>query len=201
MCVEEVKQVLLQWLWFGMMGLSLLWACVWGEGGGMLASALEGCANAVELTIRLASGYMLFGGLMEIAKASGVSALMEKMMKPLLRLCMPNLGRASEAVAMNLSMNVLGLGNAATPKGIEAMKRMEEERRERPMIVHDMYMLLIINATSIQLLPTTVVALRAAAGSSDPGAVILPTLLCTAVSTVTGVFFGCLMRRRRRHDG
>ena len=192
---------MLQWLWFGMMAFSLVWGCLNGCSGEMLSSALEGCTNAVSLVIRLGAGYMLFGGLMEIAKSSGVSRLLEKMMKPVLRLCMPNLGKASEAVAVNLSMNMLGLGNAATPKGIEAMKRLEEERKCNPQTIHDMYMLLIINATSIQLLPTTVVALRAAAGSADPGAIVLPTLLCTAVSTVTGVGLGLGMRRRSRYGG
>lgn len=187
--------MLLQWLWFLMMAGSIGWACFSGQAGTMLSAAMEGCSNAIELTLRLGAGYMLFGGLMEIAGACGVSAMLERMVKPVLRRCMPNLGSASEAVAMNLSMNMLGLGNAATPKGIEAMRLMEKERQKNPMVIHDMFMLLIINATSIQLLPTTVVALRAAAGSADPGSIVLPTLLCTAVSTITGVGLGCLFRR------
>jgi len=190
---------MLQWLWFGMTAFSLLWGSLKGEA--MLASALEGCSSAISLVIRLGAGYMLFGGLMEIARVSGVSRALEKLMKPVLRPCMPGLGKSSEAAAVNLSMNMLGLGNAATPKGIEAMGRMEEERLRNPQVIHDMYLFLIINATSIQLLPTTVVSLRAAAGSADPGAVILPSLLCTAVSTVTGVGLGLLMRRRALRGG
>ena len=98
---------------------------------------------------------------------------------------------------MNLSMNMLGLGNAATPQGMEAMRLMEEERKKAPCVEHDMYMLLILNATSIQLSPTTVLALRAAAGSADAGAIVLPSLVCTAVSTAVGAVLGLICRRRR----
>ena len=190
----------LQWIWFGMMAFSLLWAFLTGQSSGMLSSAMAGCKNAIELSVRLCAGYMLFGGLMEIVKASGASSALERLMRPILKKCMPNLAGASEAAAMNLSMNILGLGNAATPKGIEAMRCLEEERKKNPQAIHDMYMLLIINATSIQLLPTTVIALRAAAGSADPGAIVLPTLLCTAISTATGVGLGRLMRKGARYD-
>lgn len=94
-------------------------------------------------------------------------------------------------------MNMLGLGNAATPQGMEAMRLMEEERKKAPCVEHDMYMLLILNATSIQLIPTTVLALRAAAGSADAGAIVLPSLVCTAVSTAVGAVLGLICRRRR----
>ena len=104
---------------------------------------------------------------------------------------------ARQAVCMNLSMNMLGLGNAATPQGMEAMRLMEEERKKAPCVEHDMYMLLILNATSIQLIPTTVLALRAAAGSADAGAIVLPSLVCTAVSTAVGAVLGLICRRRR----
>ena len=102
---------------------------------------------------------------------------------------------------MNLSMNVLGLGNAATPMGLEAMRHLAAEQALQPAIRHDRNMLLILNATSLQLLPTTVLTLRAAAGSADVNAVVLPTVLCTAFSTVVGVLLGLMCRRweERKH--
>ena len=191
--------MLLQGIWFGMMVISLFLSFVTGRGGEVLPSALEGCSNAIALTIQMGAGYMFFGGVMEIARGAGVSRMLEKNLKPVLRKLMPHHKEASEAVCLNLSMNILGLGNAATPKGIEAVRLMAEEEELNPEVRHDLYMLLILNATSIQLLPTTILTLRAAAGSSDPGRVILPTLLCTTVSTITGVASGWLMRRKKAY--
>jgi len=184
----------LQWMWFSMMLSSLLFACVTGSGGLMLTAALDGTKNAIEVTLRLGAGYLFFCGMMEIAGEAGISAKLEKGLKPLLRRLMPHMGKAAEAVTMNLSMNMLGLGNAATPMGLEAMKQLNEQSHADPAVRHDMYMLLILNATSLQLLPTTVLTLRAAAGSVNPAAVIMPTLACTAASTIAGVLFARLFQ-------
>lgn len=192
----------LQWLWLGMTGGSLVYAALCGRGQQMLAAALEGSANAISLTLTLGAGYLLFCGWLRILRALGAPEALERLLRPALRLLMPGVRgkEARQAVCMNLSMNMLGLGNAATPQGMEAMRLMEEERRKAPRIAHDMYMLLILNATSIQLIPTTVLALRVAAGSADAGAVVLPSLICTAVSTGVGAALGMLCRRREmRH--
>lgn len=172
-----------------MMGGSVFYACLCSRGGAVLEAALEGTAGAITLTISLGAGYLLFCGLMEIVKAVGAAAGLSRMLSPVLCRLMPGIHseETRQAVTMNLSMNVLGLGNAATPAGIEAMRLMDAERRLHPKAVHDMYMLLIINATGIQLLPTTVLTLRVAAGSANAGAVLWPGILCTAFSTVVGV--------------
>lgn len=163
----------------------------------MLSAALSGTEKALSLTLQLCAGYLLFCGLMEIARALRAEQGLQRLLRPLLGRMMPDTQspEAKGAIALNLSMNVLGLGNAATPMGLEAMRRMEAERELRPGVQHDMYMLLILNATSIQLLPTTVLTLRVAAGTSDANAVLVPTILCTAFSTVVGVVLGMLCRR------
>ena len=192
----------LQWLWLAMMGGSLLYAILYGRGPEMLAAALGATGDAISLTLTLGAVYLLFCGWMSVLRALRAPEKLEKILHPTLRLLMHNVHEraARQAVCMNLSMNMLGLGNAATPQGMEAMRLMEEERRKRPEVEHDMYMLLILNATSIQLLPTTVLALRVAAGSADSGAVVLPSMLCTAVSTAVGAALAVLCRRRRvRH--
>ncbi len=185
----------LQWLWFLMMAGSVIYACATGRGADVLPVALEGAKQSIEVTIRLGAGYLFFGGLMGIAQGTGVTRTLEKTLKPMFGRLMPHMHGASEMVAMNLSMNVLGLGNAATPAGVEAMRMMEAERRNEPKIKYDMYMFLILNATSLQLLPTTVLTLRTAAGSLQPNAVLLPTLACTALSTLVGAVCGVLCRR------
>ena len=182
-----------------MTGGSLVYAAFCGRGPEMLAAALGATADAITLTLTLGAGYLLFCGWMRILQALGAPGALERFVHPALRVLMPGVRgkEARQAVCMNLSMNMLGLGNAATPQGMEAMRLMEEERKTAPCVEHDMYMLLILNATSIQLIPTTVLALRAAAGSADAGAIVLPSLVCTAVSTAVGAVLGLICRRRR----
>ena len=172
----------------------------------MIAAALDGTEKAILLTFQLCAGYLLFCGLMEIARALHADRGIQRLLRPVIRLVMPGITQkeALGAVGMNLSMNVLGMGNAATPAGLEAMRYLEMERERNPLVRHDRFMLLILNATSLQLLPTTVLTLRAAAGSSNVNAVLLPTVVCTAVSTVTGVCAGLLCRKweeRKRGRG
>jgi len=185
-----------------MMAFSILYACVQGRVSQILPAMLKGCENAIALTLQLGAGYVLFCGLMAIAREAGGHRAMEKALRPLLGRLMPSIKeeKTRQAVAMNLSMNLLGMGNAATPMGMEAVKQMDLEAIAHPMIRHDLYMLLILNATSIQLLPTTILALRSAAGSADINAVIAPALICTALSTAVGAVLGAACRKWGRKE-
>ena len=192
--------MILQSMWFTMVAGAAAFAFGNGMAGEMLEAALAGCENAIALTLRLGAGYLLFCGWMRIAEEAGAAGLLEKILNPLLRRLMPNLQREEtrRAVTMNLSMNMLGLGNAATPKGLEAVRLISQEESAQPAVRHNLYMLLILNATSLQLLPTTVLTLRTAAGAANAQAVVLPTLLCTAASTLVGVLIGLWMKGRKK---
>ena len=194
---------MLQMIWCAMAKGSLGYALLAGKGTVMLEAALAGCERAISLTLQLGAGYVLFCGLMEMVKAAGVQQGLKKLLRPVLHLLTPAISKeeTKEAVVMSLAMNVLGLGNAATPAGVQAMRLMEDERLLRSSVRHDMEMFLILNATGLQLLPTTVLTLRAAAGSARVNAVLVPVLICTGVSTITGVGLGLLMRWRegRKH--
>lgn len=189
-----------QLIWFTMTFSSVLYACVHSQPEQVLPAMLSGCGQAITLTLELGAGYILFCGLMEIARRAGVHSVLERLLRPVITRLMPNVKNEETrgAVVLNLSMNMLGMGNAATPAGIEAVRQMDAEAQAHPEVRHDLWMLLILNATSIQLLPTTILAMRAAEGSADVNAVILPTLLCTAVSTVVGTELGFLCRRLER---
>lgn len=192
---------ILHLLWLLMVTMSVVYAAAKGSIQQVLPALLTGCQNALTLTIQLGAGYMLFCGLMEIADASGAAGGLERLIRPAVKRLMPCSAHAPEVrrtVTMNLTMNMLGMGNAATPMGIEAVRQLDIQAQKNAMARHDLYMLLILNATSIQLLPTTVLTLRAAAGSARVNATIVPTLLCTAVSTAVGVGLGALCRRERR---
>jgi len=200
---EEIA-LFLQFLWFALVGLSVLYGCLNGHIGDLLPAALSGTGNAISVTLNLAAGYLFFCGLMEIVKALGLPKTLSRWLKPGLKLLMPKLkdDEALCAVTMNLSANMLGLGNAATPYGIAAANRLDVLSESASHSRQALYMLLILNATSIQLLPTTVLTLRIAAGSTNPNLILMPSLVSSAVSTVVGVLLGLLLAKRTEaHHG
>ncbi len=122
-------------------------------------------------------------GLSKLAESSGLSKSMAKGLKPVTkRIFKSNNDAANENLAMNISCNLLGLGGAATPFAVKAIGELEKENNGFAQ-----KLLFVINATSIQILPTTVIALRASAGSVSPSDIFLPSLICTAISTLTAV--------------
>jgi spore maturation protein A len=183
--------MLLQFVWYGITAAALVWGIVTGQGKNVLPAMLEGTTAAISVSLRLASGYLFFCGMIRIMNNLKIRKSIESALRPVLRLLMGSRtdAKAAEAVSLNLSANMLGLGNAATPYGIEAAERLHALGDR-----HGLYMLLILNATGLQLLPTTVLTLRIAAGSSQPNAILLPALAATAASTAVGAGLGLLCR-------
>ena len=170
-----------------MMLLGLLYAAATGRADAAQRAMLSGGGEAVALLLNLAGAYAFFGGLLGVLRACGAAdALARAMEKPLSRLFRfaPGEEEALSDISLNLSANMLGLGGAATPAGISAMKTMA---RANPDGRASNAMILVVNTSSVQLLPTTMIALRAQAGAANPADIVLPTLLATAASTVCGV--------------
>lgn len=191
---------MLQAIWCGMLLMSIVYALASGTASALVSAALAGAQDAISLTLKLLAGYLFFCGMIEIVNALKVPGRISQAISPLLRFLFPSVRKqeTKDAIVMNFSANLLGLGNAATPMGIQAMERMEEERTRDGSVLGAMYMFLVINATSLQLIPTTVISLRVAAGSASPTAILLPTILCTTVSTVVGVIAALLCAKLRR---
>ena len=179
---------MLNMLWGGMICASILYALCSGRWDGLWEKMLAGAGNAITFTLTLAAGYAFFCGFLRIADALGAQKGLSRLMRPTLKRLFPSLleDATFQAISMNFSANLLGLGNAATPLGIEAMRHMRAESLLRPRAQADMRLFLVLNATSLQLLPTTVLALRAAAGSANPSAILVPTLACSLLSTLVG---------------
>jgi spore maturation protein A len=186
---------MLQWVFGGLTGLSLVWGLVNGTGGQVAAAMLTAAEEAVRTTIALAGAYGFFCGMLGIVREAGAAEGLGRALSPLLRrLFGPGLpADALEPVTMNLTANLLGLGNAATPMGIEAARRIG---RGAAAASNALCLFLVINASSVQLFPASVIALRAAAGSLNPAGVTLPTLAATAVSTAVGIACCKLVERR-----
>ena len=136
-------------------------------------------------------------GIMGVARECGLIDSLAKLVRPLMKRLFPNAGAAVAPITLNLAANFFGLGNAATPFGLEAMKELQKSNREPSRATDDMCMFIALNASAIELLPTSVLALRAAAGSADAYSVIWPTFASSVVGFVAAVLL-CMAFRRRR---
>ena len=150
----------------------------------LLPALMNGTENSVKMAVTLFTVYAVWMGLSKLCERSGISKGVAKALSPIVRkLFKTDNYIATENLAMNLSCNLLGLGGAATPFAVKAIGELEKEKNS-----YAQKLLFVINATSIQILPTTVIALRAGAGSAAAADIFLPSLICTAVSTLVAVF-------------
>ncbi len=191
---------MMSWLFFGMLGLSVLFAGFTGQMDALAQAAVNDCTDAVELTIRLAGIMALWCGLMKIAQKSDLTGRFSRLFRPLLRFLFPGLDAdspAAKAVIMNLSANLLGLGNAAPPLGITAMKELEKISPRKNTASDHMAMLVVLNTASLQLIPTTTAALRLASGSASPMEILPACWLASTVSICAGIAMAKLLSKKR----
>ncbi len=161
-------------------------------------AVLSGAGEAVTLCVTLCGAYMLWMGLMNVAKEAGMIDALSSMLTPLLSRLFPASKNAAAAVTLNLTANFFGMGSAATPFGLEAMAQMQKTNPHKDRATDDMCLFLCLNASAIELLPTQVLALRAAWQSEAPYAIVLPTFLASLVCAFAAVA-ACLLFRRIRH--
>lgn len=166
----------------------------------VLSEMIGASASSLKLCIELCTVYAVWLGMLELLEASGLSQKLAKLLRPIIRKVFKvEDEQAQKYIAMNLSANMLGLGNASTPMGIKAMQSLDDKSGKANFA---MIMLIVINATSIQLLPTTIIGLRTSAGSTNPADIILPTLLATILTTILGIvlvhLIDKILRKRRR---
>lgn len=188
---------MLNGLWAGMIVLGVLWGAWNGTMGEVGAFALESAQSAVTLCVTMAGILALWSGLIEVAKEAGILNRMEKGMRPALHFLFPEIPKghpALQQIAVNFTANILGLGWAATPAGLAAMRELRTLEQERgnpnPEIASkEMCTFLILNISSLQLLPVNVIVYRTQYGSVDPAGVIGPGLAATFVSTAAAVLF------------
>lgn len=191
-------------VWAIMILFSAVCAMVFGRGALVLDAAMQGADGAVQLILSLCAMFALWNGVMKVAEEAGLQNKLSRLMMPVISWLFPQASRSEEcrnALCANLTANMLGLGNAATPAGLKAVGCMKELSGSGTMATDEMCMFLVVNMSSIQLLPTGVLALRAAAGSANPTDIILPAFLATTVSTLFGIaaarLFAPLFRRRK----
>ena len=175
-------------IWTVMVGAAVICGLVTGRGEAVALAALEGAASGVELCLSMAGVLCLWMGVMEVMRRSGLAAGLSRLLRPVLRRLYPDFADdkcVMDTVSANVSANLLGLGNAATPLGLEAARLMAQRS---PGIASDsLCMLVVCNTASIQLIPTTVASIRAAAGCAAPFDILPAVWLASAVALVVGL--------------
>ncbi|MBR6667896.1 MAG: hypothetical protein IKL25_06000 [Clostridia bacterium] len=167
-----------------------------GRAGAAASAVLESGEQAVKLLLTLLATMTLWSGLMEVVAESGDAARLGRLFRRILKPLFPGLedDAAWDAISMNLSANLLGLGNAATPAGIEASKRLAALGKTG---LRSLGMLLVLDNVGLQLLPTTVIALRQAAGAADPADVWGMTMLVSGTASVAAVLMMRVLQHRK----
>ena len=179
----------MSWIWAGMAACAVIVGAINGNLAAVSAAAMEGAGKAIELCLAMAGAMCLWSGVMEVMKRCELDKALARVFRPILQFILPRAGRDAETLAAlseNVSANLLGLGNAATPPGIRAAQRMA--RGLNGAASDELCRLVVLNTASIQLLPTTVAALRVSCGCKTP----FDILPCVWISSVLSVAAGLL---------
>ena len=162
------------------------------------SSMINGVSGAISLSIKLVAIYAVWLSVLEMMNRTGIDKKLSKILKPLIKKIFKK--ESEEAygwICINVSANMLGMGGVATPAGIKAMERMQDGSEKA---THNMVMLFVINATSIQLIPATVIAMRASANSQNAADIILPTLISSGIATLLGMIICKVMSLKKDDD-
>lgn len=186
-------------IWVVMVASSVLYGAATGRAGAVGSAALSGAAQAVELCLSIGGIICLWSAVMEVMARSGVSRGLSRLLRPVLRRLFPGAFRdreTAEALSENVSANLLGLGNAATPAGIRAARGMLRQSGGTEAS-NELCRLVVMNTASIQLLPTTIAAVRAAAGAENAFDILPAVWISSAVSVCVGLLAAKIMEKKK----
>lgn len=171
--------------------ISFVYAILVGNVEEVNKSIFDSAGSAVELSITFLGTMCLWNGIMKIVQETSLMSKLTKLLNPIMKFLFPELRKDSPAkseISMNIIANILGLGNAATPLGIRAMNELQKENVKKDTLSNSMIMFIVLNTASLQLIPTTVIAIRTSLGSENPSSVIVPVWIVTILAVVTAVF-------------
>lgn len=183
-------------LWPIFLIISIIYAIFSGKVEELNNSLFESANNAVQLTITLFGTLCFWNGIMQIAIKSSLVNTISKLLNPLIKFLFPDVKKGEKIhkeISMNIIANMLGLGNAATPLGLKAMKSMQKENPKKERLSNSMAMFIIINTASIQIIPTTVIAIRNSLNSSNPSSIIVPVWIVTIIAAITAIIVGKIL--------
>lgn len=190
---------MVNYIWAFLIVIGTLVGLLNGNAQAVSEAAVKGATDAALLCVSLIGAYALWLGTLNIANAAGLVQGIAKRMRRVIHWLFPGIPEGNPAtgyITLNIVANMLGMGNAATPFGLKAIKELQELNPDKQRATDSMCMLLIVNASSVQILPLTVIALRSAAGSAAPAEIVISTLLATIVTTSVGIIAGKIMGAR-----
>lgn len=174
-------------------GVMILGSLIFGAMNGTLTQTVDaginGAKDSISVVLSFAGVMCMWSGIMRLCDKGGISGVIEKMLVPVTRILFPKLKDkdVKKSITMNITANILGMGNAATPLGIEAMQKLDKKNTHPERASKDMCMFVVLNTASFQLVPTTILALRASGGSLNASEIILPIWIVSAISVVVAV--------------
>ena len=181
-----------------LLAAALVFGAVTGRMGQVSQATISGAREAVRLLLSIGGSLCLWSGLMEVMDRSGLSRTVARLLRPLIRFLFredANDAEARAALSQNMSANLLGLGSAATPAGLRAAARLHTLARQQGRGDDSVFLLIVLNTASLQLLPTTVAAVRASYGARAPYDILPAVWLASAASVAVGVLAARLMKR------
>ena len=187
----------MNYIWCAMIAASLVFAVVNGTITETVTAIADGAAAGVETVLSFAGIMCFWCGIMRIMEKCGAVSVIKRLINPVVKRLFPDADdEARGHIAMNLTANVLGMGNAATPAGVKAMAALDKLNTNPAVASRAMAMLVVLNTTSFQLVPTTIMSMRSAAGG-DPSSVVVPIWIASACSIVVAVTMVRLMYGKR----
>lgn len=199
---------MMSYLWGGMIIIGIIYASFTGNLDAVTDAAIQSAQDAVTLCITMMGVMSMWVGLMEIAKEAGIVDRLSKWISPVLHFLFPAVPRGSKAeefISLNMIANVLGLGWAATPAGLKAMKELDDLRAKQGKTIgvatNEMCNFLILNISSLQLIPVNLIAYRSSYGSENPASIIAPAILATTFSTLVAIIFIFLANKIKKKTG
>ena len=170
--------------------ISFSYAIFSGNLQNLNSSIFDSVESAVNLSITMLGTMCLWSGIINVAANTKIMKGMNKLLKPIVKFLFPEIRdnkKAQNEISMNMVANILGLGNAATPLGLKAMETLQEENKNKQELSNSMIMLIVINTASIQIIPTTIIAIRSSLGAENPASIIVPVWIATICAAIVGV--------------
>ena len=177
-------------LWPIFIIISIIYAILSGNIENLNNSIFESTQSAINLTLTLIGTTCLWCGIMEIASNTNIIKRLSTILKPFVEKLFPKIdleGKSYQNIIMNIIANILGLGNAATPLGLKAMDELQKENKNKENLSDNMMMLIVLNTASLQIIPTSIIAIRSSLGSQNPTQIIVPVWISTVCAAIVGI--------------
>jgi len=181
---------MLNYIWPIFLIISFIYGICFGDIAETNTAIFESTESAVNLCINLLGTICLWNGIMKIATSTSIVSILKKCFKPFLKFLFPSINESEKVyteISMNVVANVMGLGNAATPMGLKTMKSLQDRNKNKKLLSKEMATFIVLNTASIQIIPTTVIAIRNSLGSANPTAILFPVWIATAMAAISAI--------------